>query len=202
MMHVCIALDQRATDQPVTGDGVLISAKVMALTRRIKVLIEKGDRAAEKAEQFYTSAGIHIKEIKGQSEDWESIVRDKCGVGRSRAYELMAIADGKTTLEKVRADTNERMKIHRAKSESVPERTTVTASPEISIEQRRADNAPLDAMEAPTDFDHRVYAVAYSALTQLRQLGYSETKRFFAALHNVLDDAEREVLRRIGDGAA
>ena len=29
------------------------------------------------------------------------------GIGRSRAYELMAIADGRTTLEKVRTSTNE-----------------------------------------------------------------------------------------------
>jgi hypothetical protein len=74
-----------------------ISAQVLTLVRRVKALIEKGDRAAEKAEQFYKSAGIHTKEIKEQSEDWETIVREKCGIGRSRAYELMAIADGKTT---------------------------------------------------------------------------------------------------------
>ena len=41
------------------------------------------------------------------------------GIGRSRAYELMAIADGRTTLEKVRTSTNERQKIHKAKSQSV-----------------------------------------------------------------------------------
>jgi len=35
----------------------------------------------------------------------------------------MAIADGRTTLEKVRASTNERQKVHRAKSESVTSRT-------------------------------------------------------------------------------
>jgi hypothetical protein len=115
-------LDRRGA--PVTGDGALIPAQVLTLTRRIKALVEKGDRAAEKADQFYKSAGIHIKEIKQrQSEHWETIVREKCGLGRSRAYELMAIADGKTTLEKVRASSNERKKVHRAKPESVPERT-------------------------------------------------------------------------------
>jgi hypothetical protein len=111
---------------PVTSDGALIPAQVMSLARRIRALVEKGDRAAEKAEQFYKAAGIHIKEIKQkQSEHWETIVREQCGIGQSRAYELMAIADGRTTLEKVRADTNERKKVHRAKPDpvSVPERT-------------------------------------------------------------------------------
>ena len=113
-----------ALESGVTGDDALIPAQVLNLARRIKVLIEKGDKAAEKAEQFYKSAGIHIKEIKQkESEHWETIVRDQCGLGRSRAYELMAIADGRTTLEKVRAGANERKKVHRAKSESVPERT-------------------------------------------------------------------------------
>src|SRR5262249_14808659 len=77
-------LDRRA---PVTRNGALIPAQVMTLTRRINALVEKGDRAAEKAEQFYKAAGIHIKEIKQrESEHWETIVRDKCSLGRSRAY--------------------------------------------------------------------------------------------------------------------
>jgi hypothetical protein len=82
---------------------VIATSSVGTLVRRVKALIEKGDKAAEKAEQFYKSAGIHIKEIKQQSEDWETIVREQCNIGRSRAYELMAIADGRTTFEKVRA---------------------------------------------------------------------------------------------------
>ena len=56
-------------------------AAVTALARRVKVLIEKGDRAAEKAEQFYKAAGIHIRQIKEESLDnWETIVREQdCG---------------------------------------------------------------------------------------------------------------------------
>jgi len=58
----------------------------------------------------------------------EAIVRDECGIGRSRAYELMAIADGRTTLEKVRASINERQKIHKARSQSV-----ITDKPEPPV---------------------------------------------------------------------
>jgi hypothetical protein len=187
---------------PVTRDGALISAQVLTLTRRINALVEKGDRAAEKAEQFYKAAGIHIKEIKQrQSENWETIVRDKCGLGRSRAYELMAIADGKTTLENVRADTNERKKVHRAKPESVPERTGAaaathaTGSAEISVEQRQADMARLGGPgEAGVDeVDKRVNCVTNTILRHANGLSRGETERFLAALRDQIDDIERDL---------
>jgi hypothetical protein len=189
---------------PVTRDGALIPAQVMTLTRRINALIEKGDRAAEKAEQFYKAAGIHIKEIKEkQPEHWESIVRDKCGLGRSRAYELMAIADGKTTLEKVRADTNERKKVHRAKPESVPERTgavvvdRATGSAEISVEQRQADMARLggEGEAAVDEVDRRITCVTNTIRRHVDGLTRNDGARFFAALRDRIDDLEREALR-------
>jgi hypothetical protein len=114
-----------------------IPAQVLTLTRRVKALIEKGDRAADKAEQFYKAAGIHIKEIKDKRpEDWESIIREVCDVGRSRAYELMAIADGKTTLEKVRDRSNRSSKISHAKKSAV-QRTKPEPAPETDEERDR-----------------------------------------------------------------
>jgi hypothetical protein len=160
-------LDRR--DPPVTRDGALIPPQVLTLTRRIKALIEKGDRAAEKAEQFYKAAGIHIKEIKQQQPDhWEAIVREKCALGRSRSYELIAIADGKTTLEKVRDRSNRSSKISHAKKSAVqrtcssrpkaePVSVTdppvtesprrITQSAENSIEEHRAAMTHLDEPE-------------------------------------------------------
>jgi hypothetical protein len=49
-------------------DIALIPAQVLTLARRIKALVEKGDRAADKAEQFYKAAGLHNKDIKEQSD--------------------------------------------------------------------------------------------------------------------------------------
>jgi hypothetical protein len=196
-------LDRRNAP-PVTRDGALIPAQVLTLTRRINALVEKGDRAAEKAEQFYKAAGIHIKEIKQrESEHWEAIVRDKCGLGRSRAYELMAIADGKTTLEKVRADTNERKKVHRAKPESVPERTEpavvarATGSAEISVEQRQADMARLGGPDETgvDEVDKRIDCVTKTILRHVDGLTRNDGARFFAALRDRIDDPEREALR-------
>ena len=176
-------------------------AAVVALARRVKVLIEKGDRATEKAEQFYKAAGIHIKQIKEQSLDnWETIVREQCNIGRSRAYELMAIADGKTTLEKVRAGSNERKKVHRAKSESVPERTEpthATGSAIVDIEERRAQMAALDDGDRPTitDLDGRIIRAAGAIRHEAMGLTRSDTERFFAAFRDQIYSIESEALQ-------
>jgi hypothetical protein len=87
------------------------------LTKKISVLIEKGDRAAKKAEEFYIAAGQYIKEVKHRwADNWLEIIERDCGLGRSRAYEVLAIADGRTTVEKVRADNAESKRLSREKA--------------------------------------------------------------------------------------
>src|SRR5262249_29403369 len=39
----------------------------------------------------------------GTWDEWETLLKDKVGIGKSRASELMAIADGRKTVEGVRA---------------------------------------------------------------------------------------------------
>lgn len=89
----------------------------ISLTKTIRVLIQKGDAAADKAEQFYKAAGLHLKQLKADkpaNETWEDYVeryvKKHCGIGIRRAQELIAIADGRTTLEKVRATKAESMR--------------------------------------------------------------------------------------------
>jgi hypothetical protein len=43
------------------------------------------------------------------------LLKEKCDLNKTRAYELIQIADGLTTVEKVRADTNKRKAKHRAR---------------------------------------------------------------------------------------
>ena len=81
------------------------------LIKTIKAHIAKGDKAADKAEQHYIAAGQHLKTLKaehaGSWSEWEELLR-RVGIGKSRASELMAIADGTKTLAEVRATTAER----------------------------------------------------------------------------------------------
>jgi hypothetical protein len=93
-------------------------AEIQRLTKEIRVLVEKGDHAKEKSRQFYLAAGLHLKTLKAHSAStnaWVQLVKKKCDLGRSRAFELLALADGRTTVEKVRADANKRKVKHRAR---------------------------------------------------------------------------------------
>ena len=87
------------------------------LIRHVKAHIAAGDKAAEKSEQHYIAAGQHLKTLKashgGTWGEWEALLRDKIGIGKSRASELMAIGDGRTTVEQNRAESAERKRIER-----------------------------------------------------------------------------------------
>src|SRR5262249_22910223 len=109
-----------APDKQTVEHGVL----VLELVTTIKVLIEKGDKAKAKAEQFYISAGQHLKTLKAKHDaaggtwaEWEERLR-QVGIGKSRASELMQIADGRKTVEQVRADKNETSKLAHRKARS------------------------------------------------------------------------------------
>jgi len=82
------------------------------LVRTIKAHIAKGDHASEKAEQHYIAAGQHLKALKAQHggtwAEWAALLKNRVGIGKSRASELMQIADGRRTIEQVRAATGER----------------------------------------------------------------------------------------------
>jgi hypothetical protein len=85
--------------------------------KAVKECIAKGDKAAAKAEDFYITAGQHLKALKaehaGTWTEWEELLKTKIGIGKSRASELMQIADGTKSVEQVRDDANKRKIAHR-----------------------------------------------------------------------------------------
>jgi hypothetical protein len=90
------------------------------LIQTIKALIERGEKAEQKAKDFFIAAGQHLKTLHdihkergGTWAEWETLVKEKCGIGKSRASELMQIADGRKTNDEVRAGTSHRQQEHR-----------------------------------------------------------------------------------------
>src|SRR5262249_32182380 len=67
--------------------------------------------------QHYIAAGQHLKTLKashgGSWAEWGELLKTKVGIGKSRASELMQLADGRKTIEQIRADTNSRKIEHR-----------------------------------------------------------------------------------------
>jgi hypothetical protein len=93
-------------------------AEIQRLAKEIRVLVEKGDHAKEKSRQFYLAAGLHLKTLKDHSTStaaWVKLAKKECNLSRTRAFELLALAGGRTTIEKMRADTNKRKIKHRAR---------------------------------------------------------------------------------------
>jgi hypothetical protein len=87
------------------------TTSVAAHVEAINILVTRLKQITGELEEV---VGQHILAIKIMApNDWESIVRTQCGISRSRAYELMAIAEGIKTTEQVRHETNVRKIRHR-----------------------------------------------------------------------------------------
>src|SRR6516162_11877494 len=136
-------------DGSITSEtNIAVTLPQAALISRIKAHIAKGDKAKDKAEQHYIAAGQHLKTLKashgGTWAEWEELLKTKIGIGKSRASELMRIADGTKTVEQVRADTAERTAKTRA-LQSSPLRSGENADdPETSADAMRARFAETD----------------------------------------------------------
>jgi len=100
------------TVNPTNGTVVIGATSVDAHVEAINILVPRLRQTTGELEE---EIGRHILAIKAaEPNDWEAIVRARCGISRSRAYELMAIADGVKTSEQTRRETNARKIKHRA----------------------------------------------------------------------------------------
>jgi hypothetical protein len=110
-------------EQPAGDDGLV------KLGKEILARVEKGEKAQNKSDEMFISAGKYLIEAKGRVTNFPKFLADCCvGLHKTRAYELIKIAKGKITPKEVRAKTNERKKRHRAKSATVVRSGTDTKS--------------------------------------------------------------------------
>jgi hypothetical protein len=91
--------------------------------KAVKAHVAKGDKAKDKAEQHYIAAGQHLAALKAQHDEeggtwaqWEVKVKEKAGIGKSRASELMQIASGTKTVEQVRTEKAKSVRQLRART--------------------------------------------------------------------------------------
>jgi hypothetical protein len=99
---------------------------------RITVHLTRAAKCDEKAEQHRVAAGQLLAQAKEACDDSGfDAFRERFfpDLGRTRVYELLAIASGKKTPEEVRAASRERMVKHRAKKAEAPASVTVTDKP-------------------------------------------------------------------------
>jgi hypothetical protein len=134
------------------------------LIKAIKAHVEKGDQAKGKSEQHYASAGQYLKTLRKDSSSkaaWEKLVKNRCGIGTSRAYELIQIADGRKTVADVRLAKAESVRKLRSRplrsgqnkaepAAATDEQKNLPAGlePEIEIEPERKSEPVMTAAAA------------------------------------------------------
>ncbi|MDR6955217.1 hypothetical protein J2X65_004596 [Ancylobacter sp. 3268] len=89
------------------------------LGAEIRARLEAGDKAIGKAEDHYLAAGLRLIEARQRVEAEGGSFREFLAthqIGKSRAYEVMAVAGGTKTFSGIRAKTAERVARHAEKS--------------------------------------------------------------------------------------
>ena len=124
---------------------------IEALGKEIVGRIEAGDRAQDEADGIYKEAGQRFIEARSRVENFRAFLTKHCnGLKHSRAYELIAIAEGSKTLAEVRAKTNERVKLHRAAA-AKEAATAVKSAPADTADEENANEEITDDENAGGD---------------------------------------------------
>jgi hypothetical protein len=118
---------------PVTGSGLSCDD----LANKIKVSVSKGD-------QYHQTAGILLLEAKRRLPEfgltWPAFLVGKCQLQKSRSAELIAIAEGRTTVAEVQAKGRERAARHAAKNKAARSSVSNGEPPETRLSSYSGDN--------------------------------------------------------------
>ena len=170
-------------------------AALQDLGRRIAAHVEKARKCEEKAEQHYTAIAQHLAEAKEACDDGGfNAFREKFfpELGRTRTYELLAIATNKKSVEEIKAGTRERVAKHRAKKAAASVTVTDKLAPEA--EGAPTEVAPADAPSivpeqtpeaakpgrAVTPKDEALFGFTAAVLDLIRRTSGQKLKRFAA----------------------
>ena len=176
-------------------------AVLQHLGKRIAVHLDKARKCEEKAAQHYTAIAQHLAKAKEACDDGGfNAFRKKFfpELGRTRTYELLAIATNKKSVEQVRADTRERTARSRAnkkaeasatvadKSEPAPEPSgRQEAPPEVAstdapsiVPEQTPEAAKL--RRAVTPKDEALFDFTARVCDLIRRTSGQQLKRFAA----------------------
>ena len=94
-------------------------SKLEAISIEVKVRLEKGDKLMGQAEGHYMAAGLRLKEAQSRckAEGIKFLEWLKANeIGKTKAYEVLAIADGRKTEKEAKEANKERQAKHRDKN--------------------------------------------------------------------------------------
>ena len=128
--------------------GKNLPPRLQEIGKQIEVKLAKADMYQGKAIDMFDLIGRLLDEAKEFCDGggFDAFKRTCCpSLGKSRAYEMLAIASGKKALEDVRAETRARVAKHRANKTAASHSVTVTEKSGPEAEGTPAELAPADA---------------------------------------------------------
>jgi hypothetical protein len=167
------------------------------LVKTIRAHLAKAEQLQGKANDHFVAAGIHIKTLKAQHDgaggtwaQWEEKLRTQLNLGKSRASELMQIADGRKTDESNRAETAQRVAKHRKSSplRNGESRDLVVSEPDNGAEVRAEwGDAPPDPEAEGVEFVEHIAPEVAAALQAVERMSEESRDHLFSALQDRYD---------------
>ncbi len=166
-MTTNILSEHPAIEVIASASAPICSAPIETLGKQIVARVAAGDKSKDRADQLYRSAGLQLIEAKNRVPDFSAFLRD-CynGLSRSRAYELIAIAQGKAAevREKNRTrDRRRREKMPRVREPRTSQSSSKAPQPRASQAQKALTEfkVAVDIWFAKMDDEAKRAAVAY-----------------------------------------
>jgi hypothetical protein len=162
----------------------------------VRAHLAKGDKAKEKADDHYIAAGRYLADLKAEHTgtwgEWEARCKEEAGIGKSRASELMQIADGRKTVEEVRTGCAERKAEHDERKKISPLRNGENAGDsESSAEARTAHYAAADEPDDMPSEQDALIAQCECSVVSARDFHRAEcenTESLSAAVRKTADE--------------
>jgi hypothetical protein len=151
----------------------------------INILIPQLKQITDRLE---AEIGEHILAIKAAApNEWEGIVKTRCGLSRSRAFELMRIADGTKSAEQTRRETNARQIRHR-QSQAIRDLTDSKITELKAAHRRELADARTEISEREEAHERQIARFEHeiAELSDARNLG-SERDQLRKALSEIVE---------------
>jgi len=141
------------------------------LAKNIATHLDKARKSEEQAEQHYTAAAKYLAEAQAACDEngFKAFQKKFCpDIGRSRAYELLAVVRGKKTLGEVKDSTRERQRRHRAKKAEQKSVTVTDPAAATSVEATKSGEPTKPPWSvAPADKGLRDFTYIVARLLQI-----------------------------------
>ncbi len=155
------------------------------LAKNIATHLDQARKSEEKAQQHYTAAAKYLAQAQAVCDEsgFKAFQEKFCpDIGRSRAYELLAVVRGKKTLGEIKDSTRERQRRHRAKKAEQKSVTVTDLAAATSVKAPKSEEPTKPRWSvAPSDKGLRDFTDLVARLLQVAKKPIRFTKTSHSA---------------------